>query len=175
MKKYIAILFIVISSVASAQTPIVRIVPLWGPNEEVTNLLMTLPYTYFVAYGTKVDTIWKGSIIEITSHGEATNNYAYNVGVGGYLCYGKDSADFGATSGIYLLDHATGEDIIDYGTQGHNHIKIDRNVSYYTGETIIGKWINLVLYAYSSSAAPGDYVTLMQGYGSLRVTIHSPK
>ena len=164
-----------ISSIVSAQTTIVRIVPLWDPNEEVANLTMTVPYTYFVAYHVKVDTIWKGSIVEINSHGEATNNYSYNIGVGGYLCYGKDSADYGGTTGIYLLDHATGEDVIDYGTQGHNHIKIDRAVTYYSGETIIGKWINLVLYAYSSSASPGDYASLMTGYGGMRVTIYSPK
>ena len=141
--------------------------------ELAANLLLTTasPYNYYAAYSVQLPAlVKKGSTLIIIGKGEVTNNYAYNVGVGGYLCIGANNSDYN-TATCPIIDHATGEDIIDNGTTGHNHIKIDRAEMITLDEDLNNKFINLIVYAYSSSAGGGDFASLMQNSGSLKVFI----
>lgn len=130
------------------------------------------PYLFFVAYSLKLpDTVKANSIIAITSRGEVTNNYSYACGVVSYVTIGKSATD---TNFANLIVPPAGADILDNGTNGHNHIVFATPVQYLVPSKLVKKYINVCVYAYSSSANTGDYCTLNQGYGYLNFTIFSP-
>jgi hypothetical protein len=148
-------------------TDSIRVYQTVSPAETVASLPLTTggPYNYVVVYTMKLPSnVPSGSLIEITTDGEITNNNSYNLMVAGYICVGTSPSDYSGTT-IYP---ANGNDIID---SGHNHSRMNRTISFVTSTDISNKYVNVVWYSASTSASPGDIATVMAGYGFLNVVI----
>lgn len=118
-----------------------------------------------VIYSVPVDAINIDDVLQITSEFEATNPYTYNVMIGSWIVLADSPT---ATTGT-LLDPANAYNI----TPGNHHGVITKARNWKASSSYTGKYVNVVGWAASVNATPGQMLTIEQSYGHLDVLINN--
>ena len=144
-------------------------------SEKVTSIPIAtndLPPTFHVLYSQKLRDLKEREVLLVLSEWEATNDEAakhndplYNVQMASYITLGDSPTDTTRSESREITE-ANGYNI----TPGMHHGVGTKVGTFVVPAALTGtKYVNVVVYAASSRASPGDTLTIMQEYGRLSV------